>query len=243
MKKMLLISNSTNYGENYLGWSIPEIELFALRNKFSKALFIPYAGVSFSYDEYEFKVSNALSKIGIEIKSIHHFEDPVKAVKEAECIMVGGGNTFHLAYMMHKLNLMEAVREVVEQGTPYVGWSAGSNLTCPTLRTTNDMPIIMPESFDTLNLVPFQINPHFLDPNPAMDEMMKHGGETRADRIEEFTTLHQDITVVGLREGCSLLVEGKKMTLRGGRPLIILKHNQKVEELAPYTDISHLLEL
>ncbi|MDD2346386.1 MAG: dipeptidase PepE [Bacteroidales bacterium] len=243
MKKLLLISNSTNFGENYLAWPMAEIELFLVGTGVKEALFIPYAGVSFSYDEYEKKVAGALSNIGLKINSVHKATDPVEAVKNASCIIIGGGNTFHLVHMMHKLKLMSAVREKALQGTPFIGWSAGSNIACPTLRTTNDMPIVQPESFDCLNLIPFQINPHYLDPAPTIDAMIKHGGETRDDRIKEFITLNQDITVVGLREACSLVVEGDSVKLKGGKPLRVLKYNQEPKEYPIGSDINFLMKL
>lgn len=243
MKKMLLISNSTNFGESYLCWTLPEIELFAKENNITKALFIPYAGVSLSYDTYEQKVAKVLSRISIKLTSIHHHNNPISAVKESECIIVGGGNTFHLVYMMHKLKIMDEVRNKVINGTPFIGWSAGSNIACPTLRTTNDMPIVMPENFNCLNLVPFQINPHYLDSNPIIDEMIKHGGETRDDRLLEFITLNPDVTVVGLRESCSLIVKGDTISLRGGRSLRVLKYNQTPEEYPQGSDINFLMKL
>ncbi len=243
MKKMLLISNSSNFGESYLCWPLTEIELFAKENNIQKALFIPYAGVSLSYDNYEQKVAKVLSRINIEVKSIHHSKNPVEAVKESECIIIGGGNTFHLVYMMHKLKIMDEVRKKAIAGTSFIGWSAGSNVACPTLRTTNDMPIVMPESFDCLNLIPFQINPHYLDSNPIIDEMIKHGGETRDERLLEFITLNPEVTVVGLRESCSLIVRGDTISLKGGRPLRVLKHNKTPEEYPQGSDINFLMKL
>ena len=167
--------------------------------------------------------------------SVHAFEFPITAVQQAECIVVGGGNTFHLVAEMHRTGLMEAIREKVLQGCPYMGWSAGSNVACPTMKTTNDMPIIQPESFDTLNLVPFQINPHYLDANPA-----GHGGETREDRIREFMVVNPDVYVVGLREATSLLVEGDKMELVGSRNMRLFKAGEEVREVSP-GDVSFLL--
>ena len=145
------------------------------------AVFIPYAAVTFSFDEYASKVEQRFSEIGHHVRGIHTFDDPVKALKDAEAIVVGGGNTWQLVRMMHDQNLMPAIKEKVNSGTPYIGWSAGSNVACPTLRTTNDMPIIDPLGFDCMNLVPFQINPHYLDANPD-----GHAGETREQRILEF---------------------------------------------------------
>ena len=159
-------------------------------------MFIPYAAVTFSFDIYEQKVSERFAELGFQVKSIHHFSDPVQAVYDAEAIVVGGGNTWQLVRMLHDNQLMKPIREKVMNGALYVGWSAGSNVACPTLRTTNDMPIIDPKGFDTTGLIPFQINPHYLDANPE-----GHGGETREQRIEEFLEVNPDIYVVGLREG------------------------------------------
>ncbi|MDR2853856.1 MAG: dipeptidase PepE, partial [Prevotellaceae bacterium] len=193
--KLLLISNSTNAGEAYLDYPKYEIQEF-LGEKSVEALFIPYAAVTFSYDEYEAKVNHRFAEIGHHVTSIHRFADPVKAVKEAKAIVVGGGNTWKLVEMLYLNKLIDPIREKVLSGTPYVGWSAGANVACPTLRTTNDMPIVNPIGFETFNLVPFQINPHYLDAHPE-----NHGGETREQRIEEFMVENPKIYVAGLREG------------------------------------------
>ena len=242
MRNLLLLSNSTNYGEAYLGWAMAEVELFVQSYSIKEALFIPYAGVSFSFDDYEKKVIAPFKKIGVVIYSIHNCEDPIKAVKNAQCIIVGGGNTFHLVHHLHQYKLMSAIRNRALEGMPYIGWSAGSNIASPTLCTTNDMPIIMPESFDCLNLLPFQINPHYLDQNEVIDNMIKHGGETREDRITEFLHANQNITVVGLREACALRVDANEMTLRGGKALRVFKFNQEPKEFTNSDDIQFLLK-
>ncbi len=242
MRNLLLLSNSTNYGEAYLGWAMAEIELFIQCHSIKEALFIPYAGVTVNFDAYEAKVIPPFRKIGVDIKSIHRFEDPIKAVKEAKCIIVGGGNTFQLVHHLHQYKIMSAICNRALEGMPYIGWSAGSNIAAPTLKTTNDMPIIMPESFDCLNLVPFQINPHYLDQNEVIDNMIKHGGETREDRINEFLEINQQITVVGLREACALRLDANEMTLRGGKPLRVFKYNQPAKEYSNCEDIQFLLK-
>lgn len=234
--RLLLISNSTMPGEAYLDYPKQEIKQF-LGNQRLTALFIPYAAVTFSFGLYEQKVAERFSELGYQVKSIHHFSDPVQAVKEAEVIVVGGGNTWQLVRMMHDNQLMEVIHEKVMSGTPYIGWSAGSNVACPTLRTTNDMPIIDPKSFNTTNLVPFQINPHYLDANPE-----GHGGETREQRIEEFLEINPDIYVVGLREGTMLLVEGKQMRLIGKRTARIFKNGTNPVELSSEDNFSFLLK-
>lgn len=235
-KKLMLISNSTNAGEAYLGWPREAIKNYLETNKIKKVLFIPYAGVGVTYDEYTAKVNTVFNELGFEVYGIHNQADPIKAIKEAEAIAVGGGNTFHLVYMLHKLKLMSVIKEVVENGTTYMGWSAGSNVACPSLKTTNDMPIIEPESFNCTGLIPFQINPHYLDANPE-----GHGGETREQRIEEFMQVNQNIFVVGLREATYLLADGNKITLHGNRPMRIFKYGVPAYEVAPGDDISFLM--
>lgn len=234
MKRLLLISNSTNAGEPYLGWPRPYISAFLEGTGVKDILFVPYAGVNLSdesversYDLYEQRVQAVFKELGYGIYSIHREKDPVKAVEEAEAIAVGGGNTFHLVYMLHKLNIVSVIRKRAIEGMHFMGWSAGANVACPTLRTTNDMPIVQPASFDTFNLVPFQINPHYLDANPE-----GHGGETRQQRIEEFLAVNRDITVVGLREATLLQVEGEKIELKGSRPMRIFRYGKEPEELA-----------
>ena len=238
MKKLLLISNSTNAGEAYLGWPRNDIKNFLNTNEVSRVLFVPYAGVSVAYDAYTTKVADVFKELGVEIYGIHNEADPVKAVKEAEAIAVGGGNTFHLLYMLHKLKLVNAIREQALKGVPYMGWSAGSNVACPSLKTTNDMPIIEPASFDCTALVPFQINPHYLDAHPD-----GHGGETREQRIEEFLKVNQQIYVVGLREATLLLVEGDKISLIGKRPMRVFKYGEEPKEIQVGENIDFLLKV
>ena len=233
--RLLLLSNSTNPGEEYLSWPKEEIQKF-LGSQPTTALFIPYAAVTFAYDEYEAKVESRFAELGHHITSIHHAPNPVQAVIEAEAIVIGGGNTWQLVRKMHENKLMEAIREKVLNGTPYIGWSAGSNVACPTLRTTNDMPITDPLSFDTLNLIPFQINPHFTDFHPA-----GHGGETREDRINEFITLNPDIYVVGLREATLLRRETNQLELVGNRSARLFKKGEIFREFNPGEDLSFLL--
>lgn len=233
--KLLLLSNSTNPGEPYLSYPKHNIKAF-LGEKAVKAVFIPYAAVTFSYDEYESKVNDALAEIGHSVRSIHHFADAKQAIKDAEAIIIGGGNTWKLVRTMRDNGLIELIHDKVKAGTPYIGWSAGSNVACPTLRTTNDMPIIDPKGFDTINLVPFQINPHYLDANPA-----GHGGETREMRISEFIIENPDINVVGLREGTMLWVENQTVKLIGKKSARIFKFNKETKELFAKDDFNFLL--
>lgn len=235
MKKLLLISNSTNYGETYLLWPRPYIKEF-LGETEVEVLFIPYAGVGGSWDDYETKVNNVFNELGHSIKSIHQYNDPIKAVAEAKAIAVGGGNTFHLVYMLHKLGLIEPIQKKVNEGMPYMGWSAGANVACPSMKTTNDMPIIEPASFNCFNLVPFQINPHFLDANPD-----GHGGETRQQRIEEFMEINKDIYIAGLREGTLFQIEDDKVVLKGKKPLCLFI-NGKMKDMLPSENFDFLLK-
>lgn len=200
-------------------------------------MFVPYAAVTFSYDEYQQKVANRFSEIGIEVDSVHHYANQAEAISGAEAVVVGGGNTFHLLKNMQKYGLIDAIRERVLAGAPYVGWSAGSNVCSPTICTTNDMPIVEPFSFKALNLVPFQINPHYLDAHPD-----GHAGETREQRIEEYIAANQSMTVVGLREACMFLIEDAGIKLIGNRELRIFKYGQEHYELNNASDLSFLMK-
>lgn len=234
--RLLLISNSTNPGEGYLEYPKAQIKQF-LGEKTSNAIFIPYAAVTFSFDEYEEKVNARFAEIGHQVTGIHRFLNPVEAIENADAIVVGGGNTWQLVKMLQEKGLMKVIRKKVKKGTPYIGWSAGSNIACPSLKTTNDMPIVEPLKFKTLKLVPFQINPHYLDDHPA-----NHGGETREVRINEFIEVNRDIHVVGLRESTMLLIEDKEIELIGPRKARIFKYGQEPLELSNEDDFSFLLQ-
>lgn len=246
-RKLLLISNSTNRGENYLEWPKQQIKDFLARHNVKSVLFIPFAGVSLaeggleaSYNAYEAKVQKVYAELGVKLYSIHHEKAPIAAVQNAECVAVGGGNTFHLVKELHRQGLMKAISERAMNGMPYMGWSAGSNVAGPTLCTTNDMPIVEPESFDCMNLVPFQINPHYTD---FFDP--KHGGETRDDRLKEYIMLHPDMYVAGIREATSLLLENGKLTLIG-RPnkMKVFKANlANTKEYGLEDDINFLMKI
>ncbi len=233
--RLLLISNSTNAGEAYLDYPKHEISKF-LGQKPVKALFIPYAAVTFPFDEYENKVSERFREVGHDVVSIHNFKDPVKAVEEAEAIVVGGGNTWQLLKMVQDNGLIGPIRKKVMGSTPYIGWSAGSNMACPSLRTTNDMPIIEPDTFEAFSFIPFQINPHYLDANPE-----GHAGETREQRIAEFLEINPDLFVAGLREGTMLILEKEKLSLIGPRNLRVFKKNQEPIELGPGDSLDFIL--
>jgi dipeptidase E len=234
--RLLLISNSTMPGEPYLDYPKHEIRNF-LGDKKVTALFIPYAAVTFSFDQYVEKVQEKFMEIGHRIVGIHICKDPVAAVHEADAIIVGGGNTWQLVRMLHNFHLITPVRDKVLAGTPYVGWSAGANVACPTLCTTNDMPIIDPLGFNTFHLVPFQINPHYLDVNPE-----GHAGETREQRIQEFLEINPGVTVVGLREGTMLRRENNVLRIIGSLTARIFKNGKIPAELGESDDLSFLLD-
>lgn len=195
---------------------------------------MPYALAD--HDGYEQLVAKAFRPTGILVESIHHADDPVAAVKEANGIFVGGGNTFRLLKTLYDLALIQPLRTAVLAGVPYMGSSAGTNLACPTIRTTNDMPIVQPPSFEALNLIPFQINPHYLDADPNST----HKGETRAQRLQEYLE-ENSVPVVGLREGSWLKVSGNQCQLSGQQNMIVFRQGEGTEEFKPGSDLSGLL--
>ena len=231
---LLLISNSTNAGEAYLKYPIQEIA--KTLEGIDEVVFIPYAAVTFSYDEYEAKVQDRLNEIGVKVRSIHHAINKRNFIRHAKAIMIGGGNTFALLKKMQEEDLLDMIFHRVKAGVPYVGWSAGSNVTCPTICTTNDMPIVQPESFRAIGLVSFQINPHYLDANPE-----GHAGETREQRIKEYLEANRSRYVVGLREGCMLRINDNGIELIGSRPMRIFKKGQETYEVQPGDNIDFLI--
>lgn len=233
--RLLLISNSTNAGEAYLAYPMPRIGEF-LRG-IREVAFVPYAAVTFSYADYERRVQARFSELGIRVRSVHRAADPAAMIRRAEAICVGGGNTFALAKKMQEQGLMRAIRNRVKAGVPYVGWSAGSNVACPAISTTNDMPIVEPATFTAAGLVPFQINPHYTDAHPD-----GHAGETREQRLLEYVEANPCMTVAGLREGCVLRVENGRIELIGERPMRIFRKGQAPYEVRPGDDLSFLLD-
>jgi dipeptidase E len=207
MKRLLLISNSTSYGSGYLDHCEDDILSF-LGREVKEVTFIPYANPN--RKGYVFKAKARFEKMGLGLRSIFDDPDPAQLVKRSEAIFIGGGNTFLLLKALYDEGLIEAIRNKVEEGTPYIGTSAGSNVACRSIKTTNDMPIVHPPSFNALNLVPFVLNPHYIDPDP----LSTHKGETRKKRINEFHQLNEE-PVVGLRESAMLLIEGRNMVLKG----------------------------
>ena len=234
MKQLLIASTSTVHGSGYLDYLLD-----TLKNHFKNAdtiLFIPYARPGgMSHDEYTKLVQTAFSKIGKTVKGIHEFDEPKSAIRKAEGIFIGGGNTFVLVDQLYKNTLIGELKAAIESGIPYLGTSAGSNICGLTIGTSNDMPIAYPKSFQTLGIVSFNINPHYLDP----DLSSTHMGETRETRIQEFHHFNSQ-PVIGLREGSYLEVLGSKITLKGPLNARIFEKNKPPYEICPDADVSGL---
>ena len=230
MKRILLASTSTVYGGTYLSYL--QDELIDFFTGIDEILFVPYARPSgITHDEYTQIAQQFFNRVGKRIVGLHTFADPKNAIRQAKAIFTGGGNTFVLVNQLYGLEVMDVLREAVEKGTLYMGTSAGSNIAGQTMQTTNDMPIVYPPSFKTLGLVPFNINPHYLDPDPQS----KHKGETRETRIKEFHVVN-DTPVIGLREGSWLRVEDEKVSLKGDLTARIFLKGQE-----PYESMEILL--
>jgi dipeptidase E len=210
-QRVVLMSSSRTDSLGYLEHAAEPLHA-VLRRESRDVLFVPYAGVALDFDAYEAKVRDAFARFGYRVVSIHHAADPCAALARAEAIAVGGGNTFALLRRLYDARLVELMRDKVRAGTPYIGWSAGSNVACPTIRTTNDMPIVAPPTLDALGLVPFQINPHFIGGKPA-----GHHGESREERLAEFLAFNAPEAVLALPEGSALLSDGVRGTVLGAR--------------------------
>ena len=223
-KRILLISNSTLYGSGYLDHAEAEIRSFL--GDLKRVLFVPYA--LFDRDKYSTTAQQRFEKMGYSLTSVHTASDPVQAVNETDAIFIGGGNTFRLLKALYDHELLDPIRDRVANGMPYIGSSAGSNVAGPTIRTTNDMPIVQPPSFDALGLVSFQLNPHYLD----ADSNSKHMGETREERIMQFLE-ENETPVIGLREGAMLRIENGSTALRGSSGARIFRRGQTPEEVMP----------
>ena len=231
--RVLLISNSTLYGSGYLDHAATEILDFLGNVK--RVLFVPYA--LYDRDAYASQAQKRFEKMGFDLSSIHKASDPKQAIDDAEALFIGGGNTFRLLKALYDFDLIERIRMRVAAGMPYVGSSAGSNVAGPTIKTTKDMPIVQPPSFDALGLVPFQISPHFLDPDPNSTHM----GETQEDRILQFLE-ENDTTVAGLREGAMVRVENGTTILKGSSGARIFRKGMEPVEVQPGTQLDDLLE-
>jgi len=225
LKKLIVASTSTVFGSAYLEYLLPD--LATLFKNTSEILFVPYARpTGITHDDYTSIAAKGFAKLKKRVVGLHTFENPAKALEEAGGIFVGGGNTFLLVTQLYKYKLMEPLRQVILTGTPYLGTSAGSNITGLTMQTTNDMPIVYPPSFKTLGILPFNINPHYLD----SDAQSKHMGETRETRIKEFHSLNSQ-PVIGLREGSWLEVEGPEIRLKGTLSARIFEREKEPYEL------------
>ncbi len=210
MNKHLLLLSSSRVGETaYLEHATAMIDEHL--GDVREIVFIPYAGVTINFDEYTQRVQNALAELNINVKGIHTFADPKQAIEQAKAIVVGGGNTFQLLNLLYRNELIELIQQKVSAGTPYIGWSAGSNIAGASIKTTNDMPIVEPQSFNALNLLPVQLNPHYTDFNPP-----GHNGETREQRLQEFMVVNPDTTIIGIVEGTALQLTKQKLSLIGG---------------------------
>lgn len=233
--RLLLVSNSTQHGYDYLQHC--EAAIKSLFAGCDQLLFVPYALKDL--DGYAAKAIAAFAEFGFAMQSVHAVDDPIQSLKNAGGVFVGGGNTFRLNKIAHQTGLVAAIRQrVIEEQMPYLGTSAGSNLACATIRTTNDMPIVYPPTFDGIGLVPFQINAHYLDADPDSTHM----GETRETRIREF---HEENVqpVVGLREGAWLRIDGDQMTLEGSTGAVLFQQGQPPLECETGQDLSHLLAI
>lgn|SRR5690606_24010077 len=229
---LLLMSSSRSAESGFLEANADELAALRIR----RALFIPYAIVGEDRAERVSFVSERVAELGIKLDDIDEAADPVKAIETADAVLVSGGNTFHLLATMYRNGIVDPLRARVRQGMPYVGWSAGSNVAGRSIRTTNDMPIVYPPTFRALDLVPFQINPHFTD---AMPEGLR--GETREQRIREFLAAHPQELVLGLPEGTALRVEGDRMRLAGRHDAWLFRAGEPRLRLAAGRDLSHLL--
>lgn len=213
--RLLLLSNSTMPGERYLAWARSHLSIF-LGREARRIFFVPFAGVTRPWDEYAGVVRGAFDDLGYQVVSAHETGDPVAELLSSDAVAVGGGNTFHLLGRLQETGLLDAIRGAVRKGMPYVGWSAGSNVACPTIRTTNDMPIVETRGLAALNLIPFQINAHYTEAR-----LDGHGGETRMERLNEFVCANPGVPVVGIPEGTALRVDGQQMTLIGRKKAVV----------------------
>jgi len=225
--RLLLLSNSTMPGEPYLAWAAPHLAEL-LGKRVERLAFVPYAGVRVSYDDYTDAVRRAFAPLGIPVVGLHEVADPGVELERAGAIAVGGGNTFQLLTQLYSNGLLDPIRKRVREGLPYVGWSAGSNVASPTIRTTNDMPIIEPPSFRALALVPFQVNPHYTEAT-----LPDHGGESRPERLTEFLALNTGAVVAALPEGTALRVEGGQLALVGRAPMVLFRSGEPPEPVPP----------
>lgn len=221
---LLLLSNSSSPGQSFLGWAQSLITQF-LPPEYRQGLFIPFAAVTLSWDDYTERVNSVWP--GPPLTALHRLSDPTAALRTADLLVVGGGNTFQLVAECYRRDLMQPIQAQVRTGLPYLGWSAGANLATPSLGTTNDMPIAEPPSFRCLNLVPYQINPHF-----THRVIPCHGGESRIDRLNEYTAVHPEQAVLALPEGSGIRVTASRHCLVGKKSAYLFRHHHS-EPLNP----------
>ncbi len=236
-RRLLLLSNSRDAQGRFLVHARPALE--EALSGVARAVFVPFAAVTVPLDAYAERAGDVFASIGVAVESLHRSPDPAATVRAADAIIVGGGNTFQLLRRLTDLGVLDALRERALSGVPYVGWSAGTVLACPTIQTTNDMPIVEPPRLTALGLVPFQINAHYTDAHPP-----EHQGETRAERIAEFLVLNPGVPVLGLREGSGLRVTGISMELVGetGGGARLFRHGRDATDYSAGADLSPLLE-
>jgi len=234
VQRLLLISNSTQFGSGYLEHCQDAIRSF-LGTSVGQVLFVPYA--LDDLDGYAATARSGFDRIGYALESVHTAPDPAAAVASAQALFIGGGNTFRLLDHLYRLGLLDPIRERVAAGMPYIGTSAGSNVACLSIKTTNDMPIVYPPSFDALQLLPIQLNPHFIDPPKGSEHM----GETRETRIREFHEVNTEV-VVGIREGAMLRAEDGAVHLEGQRGGVVFRRGQPRLDIEPGTDLTQYLD-
>lgn len=235
-RRLLLLSNGSEIIGEIPSTFAREILKSFLGQSVRRVLFVPFAAVVYSEDDYLSRVRRHFGSLGYEVDSLHTASDAKNAVQRTDAIAVGGGNTFHLLRGLYRAGVVELIRERARNGMPYVGWSAGTNVACPTIRTTNDMPIVEPPTLESFGLVPFQINPHYTDAR-----IEEHMGETRDERLIEFTHANPGVRVIGLREGTMLRVEGNEITLLGGKPARLFVNGETPRNISPDNSFSFLL--
>ena len=229
--RLRLLSNSRDPEGRFLEWARPELR--SVLGGVSRAVFVPFAGVTIGWDAYAARVREAFAAFDVDVSSVHRATDAPSAIASAEAIVVGGGNTFRLLEQLYATGLLDPIRDRVRAGAPYIGWSAGSVVACPTIQTTNDMAIVRPPRFEALGLVPFQVNAHYTDVHPPGFQ-----GETRAQRLAEYVELNREVAVIGLPEGSLLRVEGDRVELAGADAAPLFRHGAEPSRLTAGRDLS-----
>ncbi|HGO5814340.1 TPA: dipeptidase PepE [Mannheimia haemolytica] len=230
MKNMLLMSGSKYKNTEYLAHTIKWLKEFLADYRGKKIAFLPYAGVSRSYDEYEQVVQDKFAELELEVVSVHQAKKHSEIIEQADVIAVGGGNTFCLLNQMYENKVLDCIREKVENGTPYFGWSAGANVAGASIMTTNDMPITSPPSFSALNLFPHQINPHFI-----AGKIQGHNGESREERLKEFLIVNPTSIVYALPEGTALHIQGNQAKVLGETAVLQFSQDMQLKTFEPNT--------